>query len=243
MPWNNPFHKSRNRLSPFLLFFTLSTAVGVGFSGQTNENAGLDQVLKQMESVGKGFQSFTARFTQKKYNIVLKEFDEPESGEFYYARAKDGSAMIRQEITKPGLQILTINAGTATIYKPSIKQAQIISLGKNKDKAEYLVLGIGQSPAKLRETFEIKMQGTEAVAGAPCSVLILNPRSAAAAAYFPAITLWVKKSNGIPIQEKLQEPSGDYLLVTFSEEKLNMKIPASKFEQKLPSGVDLLKLQ
>jgi outer membrane lipoprotein-sorting protein len=243
MFWNHPLRKLGRLFFPNLLSFSLSAAVGLGFSGQANENAGLDLVLKQMETAGRGFQSFSARFSQKKYNIVLKEFDDPESGEFYYARGKDGSAMIRQEVTKPASRILTINAGIATIYQPGIKQAQIISLGKNKDKAEYLALGIGQSPAKLRETFEIKAQGMETVAGVPCSVLILTPRNQAAAAYFSSITLWIKKSNGIPIQEKLQEPSGDYLLVTFSEEKLNTKIPTAKFEQKLPGGVEIQKFQ
>jgi outer membrane lipoprotein-sorting protein len=35
------------------------------------------------------------------------------------------------------------------------------------------------------------------------------------------------------------EPSGDYTLLTFSEEKLNAKIPDSMFEQKLPKDVDI----
>jgi outer membrane lipoprotein-sorting protein len=243
MSRNIPFPKSRHYLLLGLLSITLNSAIGPGFAGQAGENGGLEQVLKQMETAGKNFQSFSARFSQKKYNVVLKEFDDPEFGEFYYARAKDGSALIRQEVTKPAARILTINAGIAIIYQPGIKQAQMISLGKNKDKAEYLALGIGQSPAKLRETFEIKAQSTEAVGGMPCSVLILTPRNPATAAYFSSIALWIKKSSGIPIQEKLQEPSGDYLLVTFSEEKFNTKIPVSKFEQKLPSGVDIQKLQ
>jgi outer membrane lipoprotein-sorting protein len=243
MLWNHTVSEIRRRWALNLLFFGLIGAAGISFAGQAGENAELDQVLKQMEGVGKGFQSFSAQFTQKKYNMVLKEFDEPESGEFYYARAKDGSAMIRQEVVKPGSRILTINAGIATVYQPGIKQAQVVSLGKNKDKAEYLALGIGQSPAKLRETFNLKAQGTESIGGAPCTVLILSPRNPAAAAYFSSITLWVKKSSGIPIQEKLMEPSGDYLLVTFSGEKLNAKIPNSKFEQKLPSGVDIQRLQ
>jgi outer membrane lipoprotein-sorting protein len=98
---------------------------------------------------------------------------------------------------------------------------------------------LGQSPGRLRETFNIKHQATEDVGGAPCWVLMLSPRSSAAAAYFSSITLWINKASGVPIQEKLQEPNGDYLLVTFSREKLNAAIPAAKFEQKLPPGTDV----
>jgi hypothetical protein len=130
--------------------------------------------------VGKTFRSFSAAFTQKKFTSVLKEFDIPETGEFLYSRDKDGSALLRQEVKLPAPRILTIKGGVATIYQPGVKQAQVVGLGKNKDKAEYLALGLGQSPGRLRESFVLKYQGTEAIAGAPCWVLALAPRSAAA---------------------------------------------------------------
>ena len=203
----------------------------------------LDRAMAKMEAAGKTFRSFVAEFTQKKYTEVLREYDTPERGEFYYARARDGSALLRQEVMKPASRTLTIKGGVATIHQPGVKQAQIVNLGRNKDKAEYLALGLGQSPARLRETFSIKYQGTESVEGSPCWVLVLTPKSSAAAAYFSSITLWIKKTGGIPVQEKLQEPNGDYLLVTFSGEKLNVSIPAPKFEQKLPPGTDIQTLR
>jgi outer membrane lipoprotein-sorting protein len=203
----------------------------------------LDGVLKQMETTGKTFRTFAAQFAQKKYTAVLKEFDPPESGEFLYARAKDGSALLRQEVKNPAPRILTIKGGVATVFQPRINQAQVVSLGKNKDKAEYLALGLGQSPGRLQQTFDIRYEGTDTVGGHPCSVLNLKPKSSAAAAYFSSITLWIKKASGVPIQQKLQEPNGDYLLVTFSGEKLNGSISDSKFDQKLPAGVDIQRLQ
>jgi outer membrane lipoprotein-sorting protein len=203
----------------------------------------LDTVLKQMEATGKSFRTFAAEFSQKKYTAVLKEFDPPEEGEFLYARAKDGTALLRQEVKKPAPRILTIKGGIATVFQPKINQAQILNLGKNKDKAEYLALGLGQSPGKLRETFDMKYLGEEKVGDQPCWVINLKPKSAAAAAYFSSITLWIKKSSGVPIQQKLQEPNGDYLLVTFSGEKLNTRIADSKFEQNLPKNADVQRLR
>ena len=217
--------------------------LAAGLHPQGKSQAELDQALSRMESVGKSFRSFRASFTQKKYTSVLSEFDMPESGEFLYARARDGSALLRQEAQKPASRILTISGGVATIYQPGVKQAQVVNLGKNKDKAEYLALGLGQSPGRLRESFTIEYQGSEGLGGAPCWILLLKPKSQAAAAYFSGITLWIKKASGVPIQEKLQEPNGDYLLVNFSGEKLNVPIPESKFEQKLPPGTDIQRLQ
>lgn len=202
----------------------------------------LDRVLRQLETTGKSFQSFWARFSQKKYTAVLREFDAPESGTFVYARAKDGSALLRQEVQKPAPRILTIKGGTAIVHQPQLKQAQLANLGKNKDKAEYLALGLGQSPAKLRETFNLKVLGSATIGGAPCSILNLQPKSASAAAFFSSITLWITQKGGIPIQQKLEEPNGDYLLVSFTEVKLNSKISASTFEQKLPKGTAVQQL-
>jgi outer membrane lipoprotein-sorting protein len=193
----------------------------------------LQKVFNQMDATAKTFRSFTASFTQKKYTAVLREFDTPAKGDFYYARAKDGSALLRKEETSPGKSILTIKNGVATFYQPNIKEAQIYNLGKNKDKAEYLAIGINQSPAKLQENFNVSYQGSEPINGKPCSILLLKPKNPKEAAYFAAITVWFSKSNGIPLQNKMQEPNGDYLLIDFFDEKLNASIPNSRFDQKL----------
>jgi len=203
----------------------------------------LEQVLDRMGAVGREFHSFEARFSQRQFIAVLQEFDSAETGLFQYVRARDGSALLRQEVTVPAVRILTIKGGVATIYQPRINQASIVNLGKNKDKAEYLALGIGQTPAKLRETFDIEYRGTEAIDGSPCSILVLKPKSRAAAAYFSSFTLWIKTANSLPVQQKLQEPNGNYLLVKFTGEKLNPRIPESRFEQKLPKDVEIQRIK
>jgi outer membrane lipoprotein-sorting protein len=95
----------------------------------------------------------------------------------------------------------------------------------------------------LRETFDIELTGTEAIDGAPCSKLLLKPKSSAAAAYFSAITLWIKLSTSMPVQQKLQEPNGNYLLVKFSAEKLNPRISETQFDAKLPKGVEIQQIK
>jgi len=226
-----------------MVLMRLSMTVMLGLAlpafPQGESRQALDLVLQRMESIGKVFQSFQADFTQRKYTAVLDEFDAPEAGLFVYARAKDGTALLRQEIKIPAPRILTIKGGVVTVYQPRLQQATIANLGKDRDKAEYLALGIGQSPARLKETFDISYQGIEPVDGSKCSVLMLKPKSKSAAAYFSSITLWIKDANNLPVQQKLQEPNRDYLLVKFSAEKLNPKVSDSQFEQKLPKGVEI----
>jgi outer membrane lipoprotein-sorting protein len=218
------------------------SGLGATRARQGSSSAELRQVLKQLEDRGRDFENFSARFTQKKYTAVLKEFDAPESGIFLYARAKDGSALLRQEVQSPSNRVLTIKGGVATVYQPKLRQAQVMNLGKNKDKAEYLAIGIGQSPAKLEQTFNMAYAGTEKVGNVVCSILTLKPKNPSAAAYFSSITLWVAKPSGVPIQQKLTEPNGDYLLVNFTQEKVNTKISAASFEAKLPQGTEIQKI-
>jgi outer membrane lipoprotein-sorting protein len=202
----------------------------------------LESVLKRMEKTSRNFQSFVADIASTKYTAILETFDSPESGKFFYKRADNGTALIRWEIMNPGQRILTIQNDEALVYQPKIKSAQSYKLGKNKDKAEYLALGIGQSPSDLKKTFNITYRGSEIVHGTACSILVLKPKDPKAAAMFSSITIWIKDSTSVSTRMKLEEPFGDYLLVNFSNEQLDKTIDNSKFRQELPDNVDMLQI-
>ena len=208
---------------------------------QEKENPELAKTLSRIDAVSEKFSSFEAKFTQKNYIALLKEFETPETGEFYYAIDKNNDVQLRHEILKPGVRIFTIKGDAATIYQPATKQAQIYNLGARKNLVEYLATGLGQSSAKLREQFEINYDGTEDVGGNPCSVLTLIPKDKSVASSLKSITIWFKQSTGTPAQYKFLEPTNNYMLETFSDEKLNGKIPADKFEQKLPNGTEIIR--
>jgi outer membrane lipoprotein-sorting protein len=209
---------------------------------QSKENPELQKVYRQMETVGKSLRTFYARISEKKYTSILKEFDTPKTGDFYLARAKDGSTMMRRDISSPGREILTLKGEVATVYQPKIKQARKVNLGKYSDKAaEFLAFGIGKPPADLQKNYDISYIGDESVGGSPCAMLSMKPKDPKMAAYYSMIVMWVQKSSGIPLQYKLQEVNNDYLLETFSDQRLNIAIPDSKFEQNLPKDVDIQK--
>ena len=223
--------------------FVLSLCLAVSaFGQQGKEDRELQAVLDRMDSVAKNFRTFSAKFTQKNYTAVLKEFSAADTGEFYYARTKDGSVLMRHEIMSPGKRILTIKGDTLTVYRPAIKEAQVASREKMRDIVEYLALGIGQSSSKLREKFNISYKGTESIDNVKCAVLVFAPKDPKTASHLASITIWLKESTATPAQYRFEEPSQDYLLLRFSTEKVNAKIPGSKFEQKLPGGVDIQKL-
>ena len=148
------------------------------FGQQGKEDRELQPDPEQDGCGGKNFRTFSAKFTQKNYTAVLKEFSAPDTGEFYYARTKDGSVIMRHEIMNPGKRILTIKGDTLTVYRPAIKEAQVASREKMRDIVEYLALGIGQSSAKLREKFKISYKGTESIDNVKCAILVFVPKDA-----------------------------------------------------------------
>ena len=221
--------------------FIFGTA-NFSFGTQSKNEAELQKILNKMDEVSKIFRSYTADFTQKKYTAILKEFNTPETGEFYYAYAKDGSVLMRHEITDPGNTITTIKGDWGRRYQPKIKKATEARIGKNKNVLEYLYLGMGQNPSKLKEQFFITYKGSESYNGAECAVLVFKPKDTKAAANIASITVWIKKESGVSVKYKFEEPNRDYLLVSFTNEKLNPKIPDSKFEQKYAKGTDIHRL-
>jgi outer membrane lipoprotein-sorting protein len=202
----------------------------------------LESVLKRMEKTSRNFQSFVADIKSIRYTAIVEAFDLPENGKFFYKRANNGTALIRWEIMNPGTRILTIQNDEALVYEPKTNSARKYKLGKNKDKAEYLALGIGQSPADLMKTFNIAYRGSETVQGTACSILVLKPKDPKAAAMFSSITVWIKDSTGVSTRMRLEEPYGDYFLVNFSNEQLNKAIDGSIFRQQLPQNADMLQI-
>jgi outer membrane lipoprotein-sorting protein len=211
-----------------------------GFGEQKKEDAELQRALNGMDSMAKDFRTFTAKFSQKKYTAVLKEFDTPETGEFYYSRTANGSVLMRHEVTSPAKRITTVKGDTGMVYRPDIKEAQIAKREKMQNYVEYFALGIGQYSSKLGEKFKISYVGSDLINKVPCSILLMVPRDPKVG--LDSITVWLKETSWTPAQYKFQEPSKDYLLITFSSEKINSKIPSSKFDQNLPAGVKPQKL-
>jgi outer membrane lipoprotein-sorting protein len=232
------------RLTKIYIFAALLlTILSADFDSiaQNKENPELLKTLAQMDAVSEKFSSFEAKFIRKQYVALLKRFEPQETGEFYYTVDKNRAVQLRHEILTPGVRITTISGDSATDYQPATKQAWIYNLGSRKNLLEYLATGLGQSSARLREQFEISYEGTEDINGEPCSILTLVPKDKNAAASVKSITIWIKKSTGTPAQYKFLESTNNYLLETFSGEKLNGKIPADKFEQKLPKGTEIIR--
>lgn len=199
----------------------------------------LESVLENMDRRGGDLRSMSARIVQKKWTDILEEFDQEERGDFHFLRDND-AIRLRRDITEPGVSTLLINDGKGTFYQPLLKQANRYDLGARKDRAEFLLLGFTSKKEALREAYAIRWLGPEMIGDRQTYVLELTPRSDKVSAFFSRVVLWVDGRLWVPIQQKLVEPTRDYLLIRFEDVRLNLDLPASRFELDLPSDVNVI---
>jgi outer membrane lipoprotein-sorting protein len=200
----------------------------------------LDQVLSKMETNGKNFRSMQASMERTKVTVIVND-KAVDTGAVYFTR-RGNATRIMVDITKPEQQKMLVDQGKAMLYFPKLKQVQEYFLGKNQDKAEFLLIGFGTSNQDIRKFYDTTLVGEEVINGQKTSVLELKPKSTQVSALFNKIRLWLDQTKWIPIQSQLTEASGDYMIVKFTNIKMNVNIPESAFDLKMPKDVKKIQL-
>lgn len=225
-------------MTRFFLHYLMIAGIACGGVGWAAEPT-LEEILSRMDEVGSKLTSMRTALHQKKWTAILEEFDEGERGYLSFLKTDQG-VYLRKDIEEPTRNTLVIKEGTVIFFQPSIKQAQKYDMGRHRDKAEFLVLGFGSDKKTLNETYQIGLIGKETIGERTTYQLELKPKSENVAAFFTRIVLWVDNKLWVPIQEQLVEPTDDYLLIRFSDVKLDVQLSKSDFEVKLPRDVKVI---
>jgi outer membrane lipoprotein-sorting protein len=219
-------------------FLCVSSVVLFGLVAQAQGTYTLDQVFAKMDAVAKTFRSTQADIERTHVTILVNDKD-VSSGKFYYMR-KGREPRVRLELTKPAVQQLLIDKGKLQIYTPNLKQVQEASLSGQQDKVEmFMALGFGQSSADLQRNFSVSLAGEELVDGTKTTVLQLNPKNSP---MFKSVRMWMDQQKWVAVQINTTEASGDYMILKFSNIKVNANIADSVFSLKLPKDVRVLKM-
>lgn len=230
------------RRSLFQLLALVSALLlpGLLFPAAPQRHYTLNEVLAKMEEVGKSFRSMQANMERTKVTVLVDD-KYTDGGNVYFTR-RGSDSRIKIDITKPEQQHVLIDQGKALLYFPKLKQVQEYFLGKNQDKAEFLLIGFGQSNENIKEYYNAAVVGEEVLDGKNTTILELQPKSAQVSAMYRKIRLWMDEERWIPIQTRLTEASGDYMIVKFTNIKMNLKIPESVFDLKMPKDVQVIKM-
>jgi outer membrane lipoprotein-sorting protein len=223
--------KSFTLVLPFALF-----CVFLPFSPRPAQapvdSSPLDSVLKKMDTAAAGFRTTRAEFEWDRYEKVIDEVDDIQSGSIYYRRAGKDIEMMA-DISKPDRKFVLFSGGKIKMYLPKPDQVTVYDLGKNSNDFEsYLVLGFGGSGQDMMKAFDVTYIGPETVNGIDSAKLQLIPKSAKVRNTFAKILLWIDLDRGISVQQQFFEPQGDYRLAKYSSIKVNEKIGNDVFQLK-----------
>jgi len=198
---------------------------------QPQEAPSLDSVLKKMDDTAATFRSAQADFEWDQYQKVVDDID-IQKGTVYYRRAGNEIEMMA-EIKQPDTKFVLYKEGKLQIYQPKIEQVMVFSAGSNRNEMEsYLVLGFGGGGHALANSYDIAYAGSEQVEGVTAAKLALTPKSQRVHNMFQTITLWIDPARGIPVQQRFDEPSGDYRITKYSDIRINQKLPNDAFKLK-----------
>ncbi|HVI11206.1 MAG TPA: outer membrane lipoprotein carrier protein LolA, partial [Candidatus Binatia bacterium] len=168
-------------------------------------------MLKKMDATAASFRSLQADFVWDQYQKVVDETD-TQKGTVYYRR-NGGEVEMMAEVKHPDQKSVLYKEGKLQVYQPKIEQVMEYSTAGNRGEIEsYLVLGFGGSGEDLKKSFDVSESGEENIGGVATAKLELVPKSDKLRNNFSRITLWIDLGRGISIQQRFDQPSGDYRL-------------------------------
>lgn len=191
----------------------------------------LESILDSMDHAAANFHSAQSDFVWDTYSKVVDDHD-VQKGTMYF-RKLGVSIDMAADITSPDKKYVLFSNGIVSYFQPTIDQVTEYNAGKNKAEVEsYLVLGFGGGGHALQNSYDVQYTGTEQVQGVNAGKLVLTPKSQRVRSMFSAITLWIDPARGVSVQQKLDQPSGDYRLSKYSNIQINEKIPSGVFKLK-----------
>jgi outer membrane lipoprotein-sorting protein len=195
------------------------------------QDANLEHVLTQMDTVAKDFHTLQAAFVWDQFTKVVGDTD-TSRGNVYFQR-EGNSIKMAAGITDPSPKTVLFADGEVKMYEPKVDRVTTYKTGKNRAEVEsFLVLGFGGRGHDLLKSYDVKYINKETIDGVETSRLELIPKSEKARSQFSQILLWIDGKTGVSVQQKLVQPSGDYRLAKYSKIVINQKLPDGVFKLK-----------
>jgi outer membrane lipoprotein-sorting protein len=219
----------------------LATAAFIFCSGFLAAHAqNLEAVLNSMDRAAAEFHTAQCDFAWDQYQKVVDDHD-LQNGTMYFRRQSDDVEMAAN-ITAPDKKYVVFADGIVRYYQPTIDQVTEYNAGKNKaDFESFLVLGFGGRGHDLSKSYDVNYGGMEQVQGVNTAKLVLTPKSQRVRNMFQTITLWIDPARGVSVQQRFDEPSGDYRLSKYSNIRINQKISGDVFKLKTTSHTQIVK--
>lgn len=220
-----------------LLRAAVGLLLALGVSGPLGGAEPLESVLARMDREAGTFRDLTARLQKTTHTAVLNDTSQ-ESGTLWIKRSGARDLIMRIEFTEPNPRALAFEGSSGQIYYPKIQTVQIYNLGKNRSLVDqFLLLGFGTPGRDVAKNYTMRVLGQETVGADNCTRLELTPKSSEVLQYIQKVELWIPETAGHPVQQKILQPGGDYMLIAYSQIQWNPQLQEGAFRLNLPKGV------
>ncbi len=227
-------------VSMVLTLLLVAGALSVGSANAVHgQSAGLvSSVLNKMERNRQSLRSLRSSISMEKYNSQLRD-SEKYNGVVLYVPSTGREASVRIEWQSPQHEILAVNNGKYTLFRPRLGMAYVGSSKSSRNKAG----GILEMMYMTRQQLETRFQPVQDVreetlwGGVSTIHLTLVPKGNAS---FKYAEIWIDNS-GMPVQTKIVEKNDDATTMRLMGLEKNAKISSDEFVLKLDSSVRIVK--
>jgi outer membrane lipoprotein-sorting protein len=203
----------------------------------TAQAGSLEETLARLDKSAAAFRGLTAGVRVTSYTAIVKETTE-ETGKITIYRPKPRDLAMLVEFVQPSPRAVAFQGRKVQMYYPKLQVVREYDLGKQSGLVDqYLLLGFGTPGSELKKSYTLKFGGEETLNGVKTDRLELVPLGTEAVKHVRMFEIWVSQQDGIVVQQKLHQPSRDFMLFTYTDMKLNPALTASSVALNLPKGV------
>jgi outer membrane lipoprotein-sorting protein len=197
----------------------------------------LEDVFSRIDKAAQSFKALTADMKRVSHTAVIND-DSVESGSIKLKRVKAHDTRMLIDFTGVDAKTIALDGSAVQIYYPKINTVQVYELGNNRNLVDqFLLLGFGAGSADLKNAYNTTFAGSEDINGQKTGHIQLVPKSNEVLQKLKKAELWIADS-GLPMQQKfVTSATGDYILVTYSNVRVNPSLSDSALKLKLPKGV------
>lgn len=211
--------------------------LGLGCALRVSRADPPDDILTKLDHAAATFRAMSADLRETAHTAVIDE-NQVESGRIWMKRARPGDTRMLVDFTHPDPKTVQLQGDTLSIYLPKRNTVDEYSLGKNSSVVvQFLLLGFGTTRSDLSAANAVEYGGAETVNGRPTIRLVLIPKNKEVLQHVEKIELWLSPDTGYPVQHKIYQPGGDYLLFEFTNLKMLPDLSDSNLKLKLPKDV------
>lgn len=199
-------------------------------------NVTLETVIKKIQEQQKKTSTLQADFRQEK-ELALLAKPEVSTGTFLFSRPSN----VLWTYDAPKRVQMVIADGVLTTYYPDLRKAEKVDVKRFEDRI-FKYMGATGAIDELARYFDFTFTDSKSK---QVYVLDLTPKNRAVSKRVQRIKLWIDKTTYLTTKVEYVEGDGDITRYEFTNVKINVPVPASRFALTLPSNVKVeqMKLQ